>query len=39
MDPDAVRSRPSLRTDLYNRDLSEVRVTDFFGAVAQIELT
>ena len=37
--PGELRSDPYVRTDLYSRNLSDVRITDFFGAVAQIELT
>ena len=36
---DRIQSTPTLRTDLYGRDLASVPVTDFFGSVAQIQLT
>jgi phosphatidylinositol glycan class K len=38
-DPAAIHSTPGVRTDLYHRQLDSVRITDFFGGVAQVELT
>lgn len=38
-DPSAIHSTPGVRTDLYHRQLDSVRITDFFGGVAQVELT
>jgi glycosylphosphatidylinositol transamidase (GPIT) subunit GPI8 len=32
-------STPGIRTDLFHRNLSHVRLTDFFGGVQNIELT
>lgn len=38
-DPAAIHSTPGVRTDLFHRSLDSVRITDFFGGVAQVELT
>jgi glycosylphosphatidylinositol transamidase (GPIT) subunit GPI8 len=38
-DPIAIHSTPGVRTDLFRRPLDSVRITDFFGGVAQVELT
>jgi phosphatidylinositol glycan class K len=38
-DPAAIHSTPGVRTDLFHRPLDNVRITDFFGGVAQVELT
>lgn len=35
---DFVRSHPGVRADLFRRPLSEVRVTDFLGAVARADV-
>ena len=35
----AIHSDPGVRTDLYPRDPTQVRITDFFGGVSQVELT
>ncbi|EPQ27607.1 uncharacterized protein PFL1_04745 [Pseudozyma flocculosa PF-1] len=37
--PDVIHSDPGVRTDLFHRPLDHVKVTDFFGGVAQVELT
>lgn len=34
-----IESDPGVRTDLYGRDVGEVKVTDFFGGVSQVDLT
>ncbi|KDN53087.1 hypothetical protein K437DRAFT_253412 [Tilletiaria anomala UBC 951] len=38
-DPAHIHSNPGVRTDLFGREPSNVRITDFFGGVAQVELT
>lgn len=38
-DPVQIHSTPGARTDLFHRDLNQVRLTDFFGGVSQVELT
>ncbi|OZJ05442.1 hypothetical protein BZG36_01634 [Bifiguratus adelaidae] len=38
-DPVKINSHPGIRTDLFNRDLDKVRLTDFFGSVQNVELT
>ena len=35
---DLIRSTAGVRTDLFNRQLNETLLTDFFGGVAQVEL-
>ncbi|KIS66925.1 putative GPI-anchor transamidase [Mycosarcoma maydis] len=37
-DPGVIESDPGVRTDLFARDLSQVKLTDFFGGVSQIDL-
>jgi phosphatidylinositol glycan class K len=37
-DPEKVKSHPELRTDLFERDLNKVLVTDFFGSVRNTEM-
>ncbi len=37
-DPATIHSNPGVRTDLYPRSPSDVRLTDFFGGVAQVEV-
>ncbi|KAJ7471329.1 peptidase C13 family-domain-containing protein [Mycena galericulata] len=37
-DPAKILSDPGVRTDLFRRPLNEVRITDFFGGVAQVEV-
>lgn len=37
--PAIIHSTPGVRTDLFHRSLDSVRITDFFGGVAQVELT
>lgn len=39
VDPAAIHSDPDVRKDLFARAMDQVRVTDFFGSVAQVELT
>lgn len=34
-----MHSTPGVRSDLFPRSLSEVRLTDFFGGVSQVELS
>lgn len=34
-----IYSTPTVRDDLYGKPLKEVKVTDFFGSVAQVQLT
>lgn len=34
-----IESDPGVRTDLFGRRLEDVRVTDFFGGVSQVDLT
>lgn len=38
-DPREIESDPGVRNDLFARDLTSVKVTDFFGAVAGVDLT
>lgn len=38
-DPFTIHSHPGVRTDLFGRPVDAVRITDFFGGVAQVELT
>ncbi|KAJ7206999.1 peptidase C13 family-domain-containing protein [Mycena haematopus] len=37
-DPVKIHSNPGVRSDLFHRPLSEVRITDFLGGVAQVEV-
>ncbi|TBU25261.1 peptidase C13 family-domain-containing protein [Dichomitus squalens] len=37
-DPVKIRSHPGVRSDLFERDLRDTLVTDFFGGVAQVEV-
>ncbi|KAF8196655.1 peptidase C13 family-domain-containing protein [Mycena galopus ATCC 62051] len=37
-DPAKIHSDPGVRSDLFPRPLDEVRITDFFGGVAQVEV-
>ncbi|KAK7044918.1 GPI-anchor transamidase [Favolaschia claudopus] len=37
-DPVKIHSDPGVRSDLFRRPLSEVRITDFLGGVAQVEV-
>ncbi|KAJ1659428.1 glycosylphosphatidylinositol anchor biosynthesis [Dispira simplex] len=37
--PDLMHSHPAVRSDLYQRSLAEVPLTDFFGSVQNVELT
>lgn len=37
-DPELIHSHPGIRTDLYPRNLSEVKITDFFGNVRALEM-
>ncbi|KAJ7133998.1 peptidase C13 family-domain-containing protein [Mycena crocata] len=37
-DPVKIHSEPGVRSDLFPRPLDEVRITDFFGGVAQVEM-
>ncbi|KAJ7435055.1 Metalloenzyme, LuxS/M16 peptidase-like protein [Mycena galericulata] len=37
-DPDKIGSDPGVRADLFRRPLDEVRITDCFGGVAQVEV-
>lgn len=39
MDPNVIHSDPGTRTDLFNRSLDKVRLTEFFGGRSQVELT
>ncbi|WFD30268.1 deoxyhypusine synthase [Malassezia sp. CBS 17886] len=39
LDARFIHSDPGIRADMYHRNLSDVPVTDFFGSVAQVELT
>jgi phosphatidylinositol glycan class K len=34
-----IASHPGIRSDLFNRPLDKVKVTDFFGNVQNVELT
>ncbi|KAI8373424.1 peptidase C13 family protein [Choanephora cucurbitarum] len=38
-DPAKIASHPGIRSDLFNRPLDKVKVTDFFGNVQNVELT
>ena len=38
-DPSEIESHPGVRSDLFRRPLGDVRITDFFGGVSQIDLT
>ncbi|KAI8973390.1 peptidase C13 family-domain-containing protein [Mycotypha africana] len=38
-DPVKIASHPGIRSDLFNRPLDKVKVTDFFGNVQNVELT
>lgn len=38
-DPVRIHSNPGVRTDLFRRPLDSVRITDFLGGVARVELT
>ncbi|CDU23584.1 probable GPI8-GPI-anchor transamidase [Sporisorium scitamineum] len=38
-DSDVIESDPGVRKDLFRRELSETKVTDFFGGVSQVDLT
>ncbi|GAN05226.1 conserved hypothetical protein [Mucor ambiguus] len=38
-DPVKIASHPGIRSDLFNRPLNKVKVTDFFGNVQNVELT
>ncbi len=35
----AIGSHPGVRSDLFNRRLSDTRITDFFGGVEHVEVT
>ena len=37
-DPDKIHSQPGVRSDLFQRRLSDALVTDFFGGVSQAEV-
>ncbi|KAJ7192969.1 peptidase C13 family-domain-containing protein [Mycena pura] len=37
-DPVKIHSEPGVRTDLFSRPLNEVRITDFLGGVAHVEV-
>lgn len=37
-DPAKIHSDPGVRADLFGRPLNEVRITDFFGGVSQVEV-
>ncbi|KAN0064174.1 glycosylphosphatidylinositol anchor biosynthesis [Thecaphora frezii] len=37
--PDIIHSNPGVRADLFPLPLDQVKVTDFFGGVAQVQLT
>ncbi|KAK9324735.1 hypothetical protein V1517DRAFT_316723, partial [Lipomyces orientalis] len=37
-DPDKIHSQAGVREDLYDRNTSEVRITDFFGNVQAVEI-
>ncbi|ODV89553.1 hypothetical protein CANCADRAFT_140678 [Tortispora caseinolytica NRRL Y-17796] len=37
-DSEEIASHPGIRTDLYQRDLSDVLITDFFGNVQEVEI-
>lgn len=39
IDSKAIHSTPHVRTDLFGRPPHNVPVTDFFGSVAQVQLT
>jgi phosphatidylinositol glycan class K len=36
---DKINSHPGVRSDLFNRPLNQTFITDFFGGVAQVEVT
>ena len=38
-DRGVIESDPGVRRDLFRRELSEVKLTDFFGGVSQVDLT
>nr|CDI55640.1 probable GPI8-GPI-anchor transamidase [Melanopsichium pennsylvanicum 4] len=38
-DVNEIESSPGVRKDLFKRDLADVKVTDFFGGVAKVDLT
>lgn len=38
-DPREIHSDPLVRSDLFRRPLASVRITDFLGSVAQVEMT
>ncbi|KAJ9475687.1 GPI-anchor transamidase [Pseudozyma hubeiensis] len=38
-DSSVIESDPGVRTDLFGRDVGDVKVTDFFGGVSQVDLT
>ncbi|KAF9025176.1 hypothetical protein BDZ89DRAFT_954069, partial [Hymenopellis radicata] len=38
-DVKAIGSHPGVRSDLFNRRLSDTRITDFFGGVAHVEVS
>ncbi|SPC64481.1 probable GPI8 - GPI-anchor transamidase [Ustilago sp. UG-2017b] len=38
-DSSVIESDPGLRTDLFGREVGDVKVTDFFGGVSQVDLT
>ncbi len=38
-DPSRIESDPGVRTDLFPWPLTDVKITDFFGGVAQVDLT
>ena len=37
-DPEAIRSHPGVRSDLFHRPLERTLITDFFGGVAHAEV-
>jgi phosphatidylinositol glycan class K len=37
-DPEAIRSHPGVRSDLFHRPLEQTLITDFFGGVAHAEV-
>uniref|UniRef100_V5EZD4 GPI-anchor transamidase n=1 Tax=Kalmanozyma brasiliensis (strain GHG001) TaxID=1365824 RepID=V5EZD4_KALBG len=38
-DREKIESDPGVRSDLFRRELGDVKVTDFFGGVSQVDLT
>jgi len=38
-DPSKIHSHPGVRNDLFNRPLEQALITDFFGSVAQVEIS